>query len=139
MAKKKKKAKKKARYEKKIKEAKEAKKEIKKEKVKPVEGEEKEKLEEFVEEVDFKKDIIKTSLPLLFGIIAGLISFLISGSMRSRDPMGIIVHVLFIYINKFLMPKFGIELQGKDWAGIGFMTFTTWYIVWTLLLNLQNL
>ncbi|RLI84663.1 hypothetical protein DRP07_00485 [Archaeoglobales archaeon] len=93
-------------------------------------------LEAEVEEVDYKKDIIKTFLPLLFGIIAGLISFLISGSMRSRDPMGIIVLVIFIYLNKFLMPRFGIELQSKDWAGIAFMTFTTWYITWTLFLNL---
>ncbi len=87
-------------------------------------------------EVDYRKEIIKTFLPLLFGMVAGLISFLISGTMRSRDPMGIIVLVIFIYINKFLMPRFGIELQNKDWAGIAFMTFTTWYISWTLLLNL---
>ncbi len=87
-------------------------------------------------EVDYGKEMIKTFLPLLFGIFAGLISFLISGTMRSRDPMGIIVLVLFIYINKFLMPRFGVELKNKDWAGIAFMTFTTWYITWTLLLNL---
>lgn len=139
MAKKKKKAKKRVKSERKVRE--ERKKEYKEAKetkeFTPKANEvEKEKLEEFIEEVDFRKDLIKTFLPLVFGIIAGLISFLISGNLRSRDPMGIIVLVLFIYINKFLMPKFGIELQGKDWAGIAFMTFTTWYIVWTILLNL---
>ena len=99
---------------------------------------EKEKIEETKEEteLEYKKEIIKTFLPLIFGIIAGIVSFLISGNLRSRDPMGIIVLVLFIYINKFLFPRFGIKPQGKDWAGIAFMTFTTWYIVWTILLNL---
>jgi hypothetical protein len=87
-------------------------------------------------EIDYKTEMIKSLLPLLFGIIAGILSFLLAGNLRSRDPLGIIVLTFFIYINKFLMPKFGIELKGKDWAGIGFMTFTTWYIIWTLLLNI---
>jgi hypothetical protein len=129
MAKKKKKAKKSKPKEKEYKE--------RKEQPEPVGT--KPEVREEIEEVDYRKEMIKTFLPLLFGIVAGFISFLISGDMRSRDPMGIIVLVLFIYINKFLMPRYGVELKGKDWAGIGFMTFTTWYIIWTLLLNLQEL
>jgi hypothetical protein len=111
-----------------------AKKKPKAEEDKPLETEKKIEIEEV--EIDYKTEMIKSLLPLIFGVIAGILSFLLAGNLRSRDPLGIIILVLFIYINKFLMPRFGIELKGKDWAGIGFMTFTAWYIIWTLLLNL---
>jgi F0F1-type ATP synthase assembly protein I len=91
---------------------------------------------QIVIEVDHKKEVIKTFLPLLLGILAGIVSFYITGDMRSRDPAGIIILTVFVYLNKFILPKFEIEPQGKDWAGLGFITFTTWYITWTLLLNL---
>ncbi len=81
------------------------------------------------------KDVVKTIIPLAVGVLAGMISFLLTGNMRSRDPFGIIVLVFFIYIHKFILPKFGIELGGKDFLGIGFLTLAGWYISWTLLLN----
>jgi|GEM_PF-393563 hypothetical protein len=89
-----------------------------------------------VKELTYQQEVIKTFLPLIFGVIAGIISFFVTGDLRTRDPLSIVVLVLTIYINKFIMPNFDIELQGKDWAGIGFLTFTTWYISWTLLLNI---
>jgi hypothetical protein len=97
-----------------------------------------EKVEEKKEisEPDYFKEIIKTFLPLIFGVVAGIVSFIVTGNIRTRDPLSIVVLVLFVYINKFIMPRFGVELQGKDWAGVGFLTLTTWYISWTLLLNL---
>jgi len=80
---------------------------------------------------------MKTYLPLLMGIIAGIISFLLTGDFRSRDPFGIIVLIFFIYIHKYILPKFGEEVtSGKDWLAVGFLTLTTWYITWTILLNL---
>ncbi len=82
-----------------------------------------------------EKNDLKTFLPLLLGIVAGIVSYAITGDMRSRDPFGILVLVMFIYIHKFLLPKFDITIETKDWLGISFLTLATWYISWTLLLN----
>ncbi|RLI85730.1 MAG: hypothetical protein DRP01_05595 [Archaeoglobales archaeon] len=82
-----------------------------------------------------REGLIKTLVPLLFGVVAGIISFFVTGDVRKRDPLGIIILVFLIYINKFLIPRFGVEVEGKDWIGIGFMAFAGWYIAWTFLLN----
>ena len=82
-----------------------------------------------------EKNDLKTFLPLLLGIVAGVVSYAITGDMRSRDPFGILVLVMFIYIHKFLLPRFDITIETKDWLGISFLTLATWYISWTLLLN----
>ncbi|HIP25435.1 MAG TPA: hypothetical protein EYG81_03080 [Archaeoglobus profundus] len=84
----------------------------------------------------YRTDLIKTLVPIGFGVIAGIISFFITGNLRSRDPLGIIILVLMIYLHKFILPKLGVKLEAKDWLSISFMTFTTWYIAWTILLNL---
>jgi len=81
------------------------------------------------------RDLIKTVIPLAMGVVAGIISFSLTGNIRARDPFGIIILVLFVYAHKFILPKFGIELEGKDFLGIGFLTLASWYISWTLLLN----
>ncbi len=82
-----------------------------------------------------RENFIKTVVPLILGIVAGVLSFLIADGIRSRDPLGIIVLVLFIYVNKFLLPKLNVKLESKDWAGISLMSFAGWYITWTFLLN----
>ena len=87
------------------------------------------------EKTEFVKEMIKTLLPVVMGIIAGVISFLVTGNVRSRDPFGIIILVFLIYTQKFLFPKAGIELEGKDWLGISFLSLASWYVTWTLLLN----
>lgn len=81
------------------------------------------------------KNDLKTFLPLLMGVIAGIVSYFITGDMRSRDPFGILVLVMMIYLHKFILPKFGLTIETKDWLGISFLTLATWYISWTLLLN----
>lgn len=82
-----------------------------------------------------ERNDLKTFLPLLMGIIAGLISYLLTGDMRSRDPFGILVLVITVYLHKFILPRFDVTIETKDWLGIGFLTLSTWYISWTLLLN----
>lgn len=79
---------------------------------------------------------VKTYLPLIMGSIAGIISFLITGNLRGRDGLAIIILFLFIYLHKFLIPKFGVEIEAKDWIGISFLTISSWYILWTILLNI---
>ncbi len=81
------------------------------------------------------RDLIKTIIPLAMGVVAGIISFSLTGNIRARDPFGMIVLAFFIYLHKFILPRFEIQLETKDWLGIGFLTLSTWYISWTLLLN----
>lgn len=88
------------------------------------------------EEEEYQVGVVKTLLPLGMGLIAGIISFLITQGMGNRDPLGIITLVLFIYAQKPILPNFGIEPKGKDWALLGFLSFTAWYISWTFILNL---
>ena len=85
---------------------------------------------------EHRKDIVKTLFPIFFGFVAGIISFIVLGNSEKRHPLGIIILVLVIYIHKFLMPKFGVEMENKDWAAVGFLCFSSWYIAWTLLLNI---
>ncbi len=81
------------------------------------------------------KDLIKTVIPLALGIVAGAVSFSFTGNIRARDPFGIIILAFFIYLHKFILPRFQIQIETKDWLGIGFLTLSSWYISWTLLLN----
>ena len=85
---------------------------------------------------EHRKDIVKTMFPIALGFLAGIVSFLVLGSVTKRHPLGIIILVLVIYLHKFLMPKFDVELENKDWVAIAFLCFSSWYISWTLLLNL---
>ncbi len=85
---------------------------------------------------EYGASLIKTFVPIILGCIAGVISYIITDGIRSRDPLGIIVLVFLIYVNKFLLPKLGVSVEGKDWAGITFMAFASWYITWTFLLNI---
>lgn len=94
------------------------------------------KAEEAMEEYNLAREMKKTLTPIIFGVIAGILSFLVTGEFRQRDAFGIIILVFLIYTQKFILPKMGVELEGKDWAGIAFLTFSTWYISWTIMLNL---
>jgi hypothetical protein len=81
-------------------------------------------------------ELKKTLIPITLGAVAGLISFLVTQDLRQRDAFGIIILVLLIYVQKFIFPKLGIELKAKDWIGLSFLTLSSWYILWTFLLNL---
>lgn len=81
-------------------------------------------------------ELKKTLIPILFGALAGLISFFVAQDLRQRDAFGIIVLVLLIYIQKFIFPKLRVELKPKDWFGLSFLALSSWYITWTFLLNI---
>lgn len=95
-----------------------------------------EKTQKQEEEYNMAKELKKTLTPILFGVLAGILSFFATGEFRQRDAFGIIILVFLIYVQKFILPKMGVELEGKDWAGIAFLTFSSWYISWTIMLNL---
>lgn len=81
-------------------------------------------------------ELKKVFVPVLLGIVAGLASFLITQDLRQRDAFGIIILVFFIYVQKFIFSRFKIELKAKDWIGLSFITLSSWYMAWTILLNL---
>ncbi|MCS7144385.1 MAG: hypothetical protein NZ879_05120 [Archaeoglobaceae archaeon] len=81
-------------------------------------------------------ELKKVFVPIILGTLAGFLSFFITQDLRQRDAFGIIILVLFIYIQKFIFPKLEIKLQTKDWIGLSFITLSSWYIAWTILLNL---
>ncbi len=82
------------------------------------------------------KEFVKTAMPIVLGIIAGILSYFITLGSHKRDPFGIVILVFLIYIQKFLLKKFGIVPEPKDWIGYAFFTFSSWYITWTFMLNL---
>jgi len=81
-------------------------------------------------------ELKKTLIPIILGAVAGLISFLVTQDLRQRDAFGIIILVLLIYVQKFIFPRLGIGLKARDWVGLSFLTLSSWYILWTFLLNL---
>ncbi len=84
---------------------------------------------------DYRSDVVKTLFPLFLGAVAGIISYFATIG-ASRDPIGIIILVLFIYLHKFILPRMNVEPKGKDWIVLSFLSFAAWYIAWTILLNL---
>ncbi len=77
----------------------------------------------------------KTFAPILLGALAGVTSFLLTQGTRSRDAIGIVILVFFVWLHKFILPRLGEKVESKDWIGIFFLTLCSWYVSWTLLLN----
>ncbi len=83
------------------------------------------------------EEMVKAYIPFLLGCVSGFISYIITIGNLKRDPIGIIVLVVFIYLNKFLLPKLGVKkLKTMDWLTITGLAVGGWYMVWTFLLNL---
>jgi hypothetical protein len=89
--------------------------------------------------VDKKKEeyvegIVKTVIPVLFGIIAGVISFFVVTDPLLSD--GLLIAILLVMVQKFIYPFFHMKLEGpKDWLYISFMTVFCWFVTFALMLN----
>ena len=84
---------------------------------------------------EYEEGIKKTVIPVIFGVLAGIISFFIVPDPISSD--GLLIGILMILIQKFVYPFVHTKLESaKDWLYISFMTLFCWFIVYTLLLNL---
>jgi membrane protein YdbS with pleckstrin-like domain len=89
--------------------------------------------------VDKKKEeyvegIVKTVIPVLCGIIAGVISFFVVTDPLSSD--GLLIAILLVMVQKFIYPFFHMNLEGaKDWLYISFMTGFCWFVTFALMLN----
>jgi membrane protein YdbS with pleckstrin-like domain len=89
--------------------------------------------------VDKKKEeyvegIVKTVIPVLCGIIAGVISFFVVTDPLLSD--GLLIAILLVMVQKFIYPLFHMNLEGpKDWLYISFMTVFCWFVTFALMLN----
>lgn len=83
---------------------------------------------------EYAEGIIKTVIPSLFGVLAGVISFFVISNPLSED--GLLIAILLILVQKFVFPFLHINLEGaKDWIYISFMTIFCWFVTFALLLN----
>ncbi len=95
-------------------------------------------------QAEHQNRITRTLVACFMGIIAGGLSFYLSGAVdmaTGLQPTAIIGAILLlagIVFQKhvFMLIKVDyMELRGKDWFYQGFMTFALWLITWTFLLT----
>ncbi len=95
---------------------------------------ENEKSGEAKKKEEYAEGIVKTAVPSLFGVLAGVISFFVITSPISED--GLLIAILLVLVQKFVYPFLHINLEGvKDWIYISFMTVFCWFVTFALLLN----
>lgn len=83
---------------------------------------------------EYAEGIIKTAVPSLFGVLAGVISFFVVTNPSSED--GLLIAILMVLVQKFIYPFLHINMAGaKDWIYISFMTVFCWFVTFALLLN----
>lgn len=84
---------------------------------------------------EYEEGLKKTLIPLAFGILAGIISFILINEPVSTD--GLIIAILMVFVQKFVYRSLHIPMEGaKDWIYIAFMTIFCWFVTYTLMLNL---
>lgn len=92
-------------------------------------GEEKEKV--------YQDNLKKTFVPVIFGVIGGILSSLVAS--ESANNFGIMILILMIMTQIPVYEQLGInkkELKPKDWFFISSMTFFSWFVTWGLILNM---
>lgn len=79
----------------------------------------------------------RTGIACGMGIVAGVISF-----YADTVPTGTVLGILFllagIVLQKYLLLALRMDylaLTSKDWLFQGFLTFSLWFISWTILLS----
>ena len=96
---------------------------------------ENEKGEKDKKKAEYVEGIIKTVVPFVFGVLAGVISFFMLGSNPTSED-GLLIALLMVLIQKFVFPFLHTSIEGvKDWIYITFMTLFCWFITFSLLLN----
>lgn len=92
---------------------------------------------------DYTGRIIRTIIAVLAGFFAGLICFITEGmaaqSGGSRSvlfPILILIAAILIQKHVFMFLRLNpSRLEKKDWFYQGFMTFSFWFVTWTILLT----
>jgi heme/copper-type cytochrome/quinol oxidase subunit 4 len=85
---------------------------------------------------EYEEGLKKTLIPLAFGVLAGILSFILIKDPLSKLDLFIIVS-LMIFVQKFVYQFLHIHMEGaKDWIYLAFMTLFCWFVAYTLMLNL---
>ena len=91
---------------------------------------------------DYTGRIIRTIIAVIAGFFAGLICFFFEGMATNSSGSGsgvfaILVLIAAIMIQKhiFMALRLRYTLEKKDWFYQGFMTFSFWFVTWTILLT----
>ncbi|VUT28133.1 MAG: hypothetical protein SYNGOMJ08_00695 [Candidatus Syntrophoarchaeum sp. GoM_oil] len=85
---------------------------------------------------EYIEGIVKTAVPLVFGALGGIISYLLDPSNPTND-FGWLVLVAAVLAQALIYPQFSIdvkEFKFKDWFYASFMTFIAWFVTWGLVL-----
>jgi hypothetical protein len=98
-------------------------------------------------EVAHKERINRTVVACFMGVIAGILSYVVSGvvdpvtGIQPNAIVGWLILLGGIVIQKYIFLVLKIDftkLTKKDWFYQSFMTFALWIISWTLLLSTNN-
>ncbi len=81
-----------------------------------------------------KEDTLRLLISIFFGLIAGFLSFIASGSPK-KDPIGVFIVIGMFYICKFVFKKIGLEVKDKSAVESFFTILISWYFFWTIFLN----
>jgi hypothetical protein len=87
--------------------------------------------------------IIRTIIAVLAGFLAGLICFVTEGAALQSGRSGSVLFSILILIAAILIQRHVFMLlrlnpsllEKKDWFYQGFMTFSFWFVTWTILLT----
>jgi len=84
---------------------------------------------------EYEEGLKKTLIPVAFGVLAGILSFILIKDPVSTD--GLIIAIIMIFVQKFVYRSLHIPMEGvKDWIYLAFMTLFCWFVAYTLILNL---
>ena len=89
---------------------------------------------------DHLRGITVTTLACLSGIAAGVVSGVVLGTQEAAasDPIGVVIMAAFIFVQYPILKLIGVDVGEfgiKDNLFLSFMTFTLWFITFTLLLT----
>ena len=92
---------------------------------------------------DYTGRILRTIIAVVAGFFAGLICFVTDGMATRPGESGsaffsILVLIAAIIVQKHIFMFLRMNpsrLEKKDWFYQGFMTFSFWFVTWTILLS----
>jgi EMC6-arch len=80
----------------------------------------------------------RTAIACFAGILAGVLSFVVDTKPPTGTALGILLLLAAIVFQKYVFLALRMDyfsLTAKDWLFQGFMTFTFWFITWTILIS----
>ena len=83
------------------------------------------------------RGITVTTLATLAGVAAAFVSAAFLGT-AAKDQLGLAIVGAFVVVQLPLLQVFGIdvdEFSTKDYLYVVFMTFSLWFVTWTILLT----